>query len=170
MNSILDIACMQDYIRTCEAGWQQGWHERNGGNLTYRMTREEAALAAPFFAYDRPYVRMGVRAPHLAGEHFIATGSGKYFQNVARCPQENLCIVQINEEGDAFRIVWGLTKGGRPTSEFESHFMNHAVRVRATDVACRVIYHAHPAHVIALTYVLPLTSREIGRASCRERV
>ena len=162
--AITDIEVMQNYIRMCGDGWQQGWHERNGGNLTYRMTREEAALAAPFFAYDRPYVRMGVRAPHLAGEHFIATGSGKYFQNVARCPQENLCIVQINEEGDAFRIVWGLTKGGRPTSEFESHFMNHAVRVQATGGACRVIYHAHPAHVIALTYVLPLTSRDFTRA------
>ena len=74
---IYEIPCVKGFILMCSDGWQQGWHERNGGNLTYRMTREEAALAAPFFAYDRPYVRMGVRAPHLAGEHFIATGSGK---------------------------------------------------------------------------------------------
>lgn len=164
MNSIFDIDCMREYIHTCELGWQQGWHERNGGNLTYRMTQDEAALAEPYFTYHRPYVQMGVCAPHLAGEHFISTGSGKFFQNVKRAPQDNICIVQINDAGDSFRIVWGLEKGGRPTSEFESHFMNHAVRVKATDGACRVIYHAHPANVIALTYVLPLTSRDFSRA------
>ena len=41
---------------------------------------------------------------------------------------------------------------------------DHSVRVAATDGACRVIYHAHPANVIALTYVLPLTDRDFSRA------
>lgn len=164
MNGILDVACVAQYIHTCELGWQQGWHERNGGNLTYRMTKEETAQCAPYFTGDRPWVRMGVQARHLAGEHFIATGSGKFFSNVPRCPQDNICIVEISGDGDGYRIVWGLEHGGRPTSEFESHFMNHAVRVQATDGACRVIYHAHPANVIALTYVLPLTDRDFSRA------
>ena len=34
---ILDVKIVQDYIRMCTDGWKQGWHERNGGNLTYRM-------------------------------------------------------------------------------------------------------------------------------------
>ena len=41
--------------------------------------------------------------------------------------------------------------------------MNHSVRKAATDGACRVIYHAHPANIIAMTYVLPLTSRDFTR-------
>lgn len=164
MNGILEISCIQEFIHTCELGWQQGWHERNGGNLTYRMTREEADLAKPFFSYERPWTPMGVAAKPLAGEHFLATGSGKYFSNVARQPEDSLCIVEINDAGDAYRVVWGLVNGGRPTSEFPSHFMNHAVRVAATDGACRIIYHAHPANVIALTYVLPLTDRDFSRA------
>lgn len=164
LKDILDAACIREYIHTCEMGWQQGWHERNGGNLTYRMTGEEVAQCRPFFSEERPWVKMGVTAQHLAGEFFIATGSGKFFSNVARRPRESIGIVQINEAGDGYRIVWGLEKGGKPTSEFESHFMNHAVRVQATDGACRVIYHAHPANLIALTYVLPLTDRDFTRA------
>ena len=35
--SILNVKIVQDYIRMCNDGWLQGWHERNGGNLTYRM-------------------------------------------------------------------------------------------------------------------------------------
>ena len=71
---------------------------------------------------------MGVQADNRRGEFFISTGSGKYFRNVPLAPQDNICIVEINAAGNAWRIVWGLEKGGRPTSEFPSHFLNHSVR------------------------------------------
>ncbi len=162
---ILDLDIMKRYIRMCENGWLQGWHERNGGNLTYRLTKEEAAEMKPFFDPEpRPWVNMGVAGKNLAGEYFISTGSGKFFQNAASNPEDNLCVVEINAAGDSYRIVWGLINGGRPTSEFPTHFMNHSVRVAATGGATRVIYHAHPANVIAMTFVLPLTDRDFSRA------
>ena len=162
---MLDLSVMQRYIRMANDGWLQGWHERNGGNLTYRLTAEEVAQMRPFFdETPRPWVNMGVTGANLAGEYFLSTGSGKYFRNVILDPADSLCVVEINDRGDSYRIVWGLVNGGRPTSEFPSHFMNHSVRVAATDGACRVIYHAHPANVIAMTYVLPLTDRDFSRA------
>ena len=42
--------------------------------------------------------------------------------------------------------------------------MNHSVRKEVTDGKSRVIYHAHPANIIALTYVLPLTAKDFSRA------
>ena len=163
--AITDIEVMQHYIRMCGDGWDQGWHERNGGNLTYRMRPEEVEQCRPYFkAIPSQWVNMGVQADNLRGEFFISTGSGKYFRNVPLAPQDNICIVEINEAGDAWRIVWGLEKGGRPTSEFPSHFLNHSVRKEATGGACRVIYHAHPANLIAMTYILPLTARDFTRA------
>ncbi|MBQ6565165.1 MAG: rhamnulose-1-phosphate aldolase [Clostridia bacterium] len=165
MAGILDLDIMQRYIRMVNDGWLQGWHERNGGNLTYRLKKEEVEAMRPFFdETPRPWVNMGVTGENLAGEYFIATGSGKYFRNVIVDPEDSLCVVEINEKGDSYRIVWGLVNGGRPTSEFPSHFMNHSVRVAATNGATRVIYHAHPANVIAMTYVLPLTDRDFSRA------
>ena len=163
--AITDIEVMQNYIRMCGDGWEQGWHERNGGNLTYRMRPEEVEQCRPYFK-DTPgeWVSMGVQADNLRGEFFISTGSGKYFRNVPLAPQDNICIVEINAAGDAWRIVWGLEKGGRPTSEFPSHFLNHSVRKEATGGACRVIYHAHPANLIAMTYILPLSARDFTRA------
>lgn len=162
--SMLNIPVMQRYIRMADDGWHQGWHERNGGNLTYRLTKEEVDEMRPYF-YETPraWVNMGVTGENLAGEYFISTGSGKFFRNVILDPQDSLCVVEINAAGDSYRIVWGLKNGGRPTSEFPSHFMNHSVRVAATNGACRVIYHAHPANVIAMTYVLELTDREFSR-------
>ncbi len=161
---ILDTKVIRDYIRMCNDGWEQNWHERNGGNLTYRMRPEEIEECRPYFSTERPWVEMGVQADNLKGEYFISTGSGKFFRNVILEPQENICIVEINEAGDSYRIVWGLVRGGRPTSEFPSHFMNHSIRKPATNGENRVIYHAHPANIIAMTYVLPLTDKDFTRA------
>ena len=163
--AITDSEVIQNYIRMCGDGWEQGWHERNGGNLTYRMRPEEVEQCRPYFKdTSGEWVEMGVQADNLKGEYFISTGSGKYFRNVPLAPQDNICIVEINAAGDAWRIVWGLEKGGRPTSEFPSHFLNHSVRKEATGGACRVIYHAHPANLIAMTYILPLSARDFTRA------
>ena len=30
----LDAEFVQGFIRMADDGWQQGWHERNGGNLS----------------------------------------------------------------------------------------------------------------------------------------
>ena len=80
---ILDIDIVKGFMRMCNDGWLQGWHERNGGNLTYRMKEEEVAQCRPFFdPQPREWVNMGVQADNLAGEYFITTGSGKFFRNV----------------------------------------------------------------------------------------
>ena len=164
MNNIFGVRIIEEYIHMCHNGVRQGWHERNGGNLTYRMKEEEVAECRPYFRKEAgPWVEIGVQADNLAGEYFITTGSGKFLQNVDFEPQNNIAIVEINDKGDSYRIVWGLENGGRPTSEFPTHFMNHSVRKRVTDGANRVIYHAHTPYVIALTYVLPLKSEVFTR-------
>lgn len=163
-HSYRDIPVIKGFVRMCRDGWEQGWHERNGGNLSYRMTQEEVEQCSPFFTGDGEEVPLGVKAENLAGEYFMVTGSGKFFRNVAECPEENICICRISPQGDAWRIVWGLVKGGRPTSEFPSHIMNHSVRKEATGGQCRVIYHAHVTALIAMTYILPLTARDFSRA------
>jgi len=167
MNTILGVPAMEEYIRMCNDGVRQGWHERNGGNLTYRMTKEDVEECAPYLKPESErgdWVPIGVKAENLTGEHFISTGSGKFLSNVSLEPQNSICIVEINAEGDAYRIVWGLEKGGRPTSEFPTHFMSHSVRKRVTEGSNRVIYHAHTPSLIALTFVLPLTAKAFTKA------
>ena len=148
--SILDLEVIKKFALTCNDGYEQGWHEGNGGNLSYRMTAEEVEACKPYFTYDRPWVDLGVQADNLKNEYFMVTGTGKFFQNVKRDPAANMCILEINDAGDGYRIVWGLVNGGGPTSEFPTHFMNHSVRVEATDGACRVIYHAHPVNIVGV--------------------
>ena len=95
---------VRGYIRMCADGWKQGWHERNGGNLTYRMRPEETEACRPYFYVSSQWTDMGVQAENLGGEYFLTTGSGKYFRNVEDDPEHNIGIVEINEAGSAWRL------------------------------------------------------------------
>jgi len=155
---------IKGFINMCNDGWHAGWHERNGGNLTYRMRHDEIQAIRGELTSKTDWLDIGVVAENMAGEYFLTTGTGKYFRHIKDDPETNIGIVEISRCGGKYRIVWGLKGDGRPTSEFPSHFMNHSVRAAVTGGTSRVIYHAHPSCVIALTNVLPLTSRDFSRA------
>lgn len=161
--SINDVKFVQGFIRMCSDGWEQGWHERNGGNLSYRMKKEDVEAVKAYFHEPEEWRKIGTSVPGLAGEYFMVTGSGKYFRNVSLDPADSLCILELDEKGEKYRICWGLTGGGKPTSELPSHLMNHEVKKAASKGLHRVIYHAHPANIIALTFVLPLKDEVFTR-------
>ncbi len=160
---ILDAEFVKGFIRLCDDGFKQNWHERNGGNLSYRIKPEEVEAVREELKFDNSWQPIGTTVKGLSGEFFMVTGSGKYFRNVPLDPEANTCIIEVDESGEHYRILWGLCKGGRPTSELPSHLMNHEVKKEATGGAYRVIYHGHPANIIALTFVLPLEDKVFTR-------
>lgn len=159
---VLDAEFVQGFIRMANNGWEQGWHERNGGNLSYRIRPEEVEAVKEDFE-PKEWQPIGTSVPKLAKEYFLVTGSGKYFRNVIIKPEDSICIIELDEKGENYRIVWGLVNGGRPTSELPSHLMNHEVKMIATGGKHRVIYHAHTTNIIALTFVLPLEDKVFTR-------
>ena len=161
--TVTEAEFVQGFIRMCSDGWEQGWHERNGGNLSYRIKEEEVNEVKEFFNTSSEWKSIGTSVPGLAGEYFLVSGSGKFMRNVPLKPEENICIVEIDGKGENYAIRWGLTKGGRPTSELPTHLMNHEVKKRVTGGAHRVIYHAHCTNLIALTFVLPLKDEVFTR-------
>ena len=161
--NILDAEFIKGFMRMAEDGWNQGWHERNGGNLSYRIKPDEIDSVRENLTSDE-WKTNGISVPALAGEYFVVTGAGKYFRNVSIKPDDSFCIIELDNKGENYRVRWGLVNGGRPTSELPSHLMNHEVKLAAAGGRHRVIYHAHPVNVIALTFVLPLTDKAFTRA------
>ena len=161
---IQELNFMQAFMHTCEDGWQQDWHERNGGNLTYRLTDEENRQALDLIRNEPgPWTAAGVSVPGISGQWYLVTGSGKYFQHVLRDPEDCLALIELDEAGERYRIRWGLVNGGRPTSELPTHLMNHAVKQRIGE-DCRVIYHCHPANTIAMSFLLPPDDETFSKA------
>ncbi len=163
MDRIFDLQAMAYFIDTCHQSWLKGWNERNGGNMSYRMKPEEAAAVQPFLHEGGEARPIGVSVPNLANEYFIVTGSGKFYKNILREPENNICIVRIDEKGETYSIVWGLAQGGVPTSELPTHLLNHSVKKATTNGEYRVIMHAHPANTVALTFLLPLEDKVFTR-------
>ncbi|MDO5291662.1 MAG: rhamnulose-1-phosphate aldolase [bacterium] len=160
---VLEAGFMKGFIHMADQGFLQGWHERNGGNLTYRIKEEEVEEIKEELDLTGEWHPIGTTVKGLAGEYFVATGSGKYFSNVLSNPKDSLGIVLVDENGENYKICWGLENGARPTSELPSHLMNHEVKKEITGGEHRVIYHCHATNVIALTFVLPLKDEVFTR-------
>ena len=162
---ILDMPCTKGFMQLAQDGVDKGWHEMNGGNLSYRLTKDEAANVKKVMKKaSGTWQDICESVPKLAGEFFMVTRTTGYMRNVMRNPENAFGIVEIDSTGTKYRIWWGLSNGGRPTSEFPSHLKNHEVKLETTGGEHRVIYHAHPVNLIALTFVLPPTDKAFTRA------
>lgn len=161
-NGLIGAPFIQGFIQMAQDGWEQGWHERNGGNLSYRMTKKEVKRARSSFE-PGPWEPIGIAVPSLAKECFLVTAAGSYFRHIADSPKCCLGIIQVDGTGERYRVCWGFAGGGHPTSELSAHLMNHEVKKRVTNGKNRIIYHAHPANIIALTFVLPQNGYDLTR-------
>ena len=161
--NILDSGFVKGFARMATDGFNMGWHERNGGNLSYRIKDEEVAQVRGGLDFSKPWIEIGADVPNLAGEFFLVTGRGKFLRNVEIDPEANLALIELDEKGERYRVAWGLRDGGQPTMELAPHLMNHAVKKTVTNGAFRIIYHAHTPNLIALTFVLPLTDEAFTR-------
>jgi rhamnulose-1-phosphate aldolase len=143
--------------------WLKGWDERNGGNVSLCLQTEDIAPFRHLLREDR-LVAIGETISGLAGQYFLVTGSGRYFRNVQLDPEENLGLIEICADGESAQVLWGLRGNGVPTSELSAHLKSHRARQQVTHGASRVIMHCHATNLIALSYVLDLSSAALTRA------
>lgn len=161
MKNILEAPFLIEMVRTTTNMYAHGWDERNGGNISAMLDESDVAEYVDVNAVIRD-IPTGFEAPALEGRYFLVTGTGKYFKNVQVDPACNLGLVRLTDGGKTARLLWGLTDGGKFTSEFPAHMMSHAARL-GVDPDNRIVMHCHPANLLAMTYVHELDSRSFTR-------
>ena len=67
--AVEQLGFVRGFVRLCSDGWGQGWHERNGGNASYRLTALEAAWVREACSAG-PWEPLGAPAPGVGGELF----------------------------------------------------------------------------------------------------
>ncbi|MHC9058316.1 rhamnulose-1-phosphate aldolase [Pantoea sp. X85] len=163
MQNILSSAFVQGMVKATSDMWLKGWDERNGGNVSLRLLPEEVNdFAGDFYAEPR-CIELTKPAPALANDWFLVTGSGKFFRNVQLDPADCLALLQVDDKGLSYKIHWGLSNGGLPTSELAAHFQSHSVRKQVSNDIDRVIMHCHATNFMALSYVVDLDSARFTR-------
>lgn len=163
MQHIQDSWFVQGMIKATGDMWLKGWDERNGGNISLRLSAEDVEPFRNNFATEPRCVELTQSAGELANCWFLVTGSGKFFRNVQLAPEENLVLLQLNHNGSAYHIHWGLSQGGLPTSELAAHFQSHIVRMNVSGGNDRVIMHCHATNLIALSFVQKLDNASFTR-------
>ena len=165
MKNILEAPFMVELIRTATNMYAHGWDERNGGNISMILDEDEVLEYLDISRVIR-CIPTGFSIQGLDGKYLIVTGTGKYFKNMQYTPQTDLGVLRITDEGRMAELLWGLSDGGKFTSELPAHLMSHAVRL-AEDPKHRVITHCHPTDLVAMTYVHSLDEREFTRSLWR---
>ena len=69
---VLEAEFVQGFMRMADDGWLQGWHERNGGNLSYRIKPEEIESVREELVPGE-WKPIGTSVPRLKGEYFLVT-------------------------------------------------------------------------------------------------
>jgi rhamnulose-1-phosphate aldolase len=161
MRNFLEAPVVQDFIDLLANMYRLGWDERNAGNVSLILEKEEISSYIDTNCVLRTFP-LETDASALAGHYFLITGSGKYFRNIRKHPNEDLGIVRINPDGHSLALLWGLEDGGRPTSELSTHLLSHSARLQV-DPAHRIIIHTHATNLIAMTFVHELSDREFTK-------
>ncbi len=151
-----DLQKLIDNIgRVANYFWERDWAGGNAGNISVQLKDFKeihnnvhcngGKFTAPF--------------PMLAGDYYIVTASGRRMRDILNKPEENLCIVRIDDRGESYNVLWGCKTGRFPTSEFTSHLGAYNVR-KETGNPVSVVMHTQPLDMITLSLIPEYQSSE----------
>ena len=158
MKNIFEAPFVEEMKKITLNMYNQGWDERNGGNISYMLDEKEVGEYLDLENVIR-VIPTGFSAKELAGKIFIVTGTGKYFKNIYDDPETNLGIIRISEDGENAELLWGYKDGGKFTSELPAHLMSHMARL-SVNPENRVIMHSHPTNTLAMNFIHKLDEKE----------
>ena len=128
--------------------WQNGWAERNGGNITVNITEyvDDEIKSLPAIS---EVIQIGTQLPALKGCYFYCKGTGKRMRDLARWPMDNGSIIRILDDCASYVIV--ADNAVMPTSELPSHLSVHARQIE-NGSAYKATVHTHPIELISMSH------------------
>lgn len=128
--------------------WQNGWAERNGGNITVNITDlvDDDIRKMPAISEMK---HIGTVLPHLKGCYFYCKGTGKRMRDLARWPMENGSVIRILDDCESYVII--ADSAVQPTSELPSHLTvhNHLIEKGSN---YKATVHTHPIELVAMSH------------------
>ena len=128
--------------------WQKGWAERNGGNITVKVTEyvDDEIRQMPAISEAYP---IGTTVPALKGCYFYCKGTNRRMRDLARWPMENGSIVRILDDCASYVII--ADNPVKPTSEIAAHLSMHNQMVEKGK-GYKAAVHTHPIDLVAMTH------------------
>ena len=137
--------------------WQNGWAERNGGNITVNVTAyaDDEMRQLPAISDVK---QIGVTLPALKGCYFYCKGTGKRMRDLARWPMDNGSVIRILDDCASYVII--ADNAVMPTSELPSHLTVHAHLIESgSDYKATV--HTHPIELVAMSHKREFLGKDV---------
>ena len=137
--------------------WQNGWAERNGGNITVNVTDLVDDVIRQLPAISE-VIQIGVTLPALKGCYFYCKGTGKRMRDLARWPMDNGSIIRILDDCASYVII--ADNPVMPTSELPSHLTVHANLI---EKGCnyKATVHTHPIELVAMSHSKKFLGKDV---------
>ncbi|MBR6251339.1 MAG: rhamnulose-1-phosphate aldolase [Bacteroidales bacterium] len=162
MKSILDgrAALKAEVDKVAEVAgylWQNGWAERNGGNITVNVTEyvDDEIRNLPAISEVK---QIGVTLPALKGTYFYCKGTGKRMRDLARKPMDNGSIIRILDDCASYVII--ADNAVNPTSELPSHLTVHAHLIESGS-SYKATVHTHPIELVAMSHNRKFLAKDV---------
>lgn len=128
--------------------WQNGWAERNGGNITVNITEfvDDEIRSMPAISDVRP---IGETLPYLKNQYFFCKGTGKRMRDLARWPMQNGSVIRILDDCASYEII--ADEPVAPTSELPSHLAVHNRQLELGS-GYKATVHTHPIELVAMSH------------------
>lgn len=137
--------------------WQNGWAERNGGNITVNVTElmDDELQGLPPISRVIP---IGKTLKNLRGKYFYAKGTGKRMRDLARNPMENGSIIRICDDLSSYVII--ADEPVLPTSELPSHLALQDYLI-GSGSSYKATMHTHPIELVAMSHIPRFLDAEV---------
>jgi len=137
--------------------WQNGWAERNGGNITVNITEyvDDEIRALPAISEVK---QIGITLPALKGCYFYCKGTGKRMRDLAREPMDNGSVIRILDDCASYVII--ADNSVQPTSELPSHLAVHARQIEIGS-GYKATVHTHPIELVAMSHTKKFLGKDV---------
>ena len=137
--------------------WQNGWAERNGGNITVNVTEwiDDEIRQMPPISEAKA---IGVTLPSLRRTYFFCKGTNKRMRDLARHPMQNGSFIRILDDCASYVII--ADEPVVPTSELPSHLAVHNHLVESGS-PYRATLHTHPIELVAMSHNRAFLSKDV---------
>jgi len=137
--------------------WQNGWAERNGGNITVNITKfiDDDVRQMPAISDVKP---IGVSLPQLKGGYFYCKGTGKRMRDLARWPMQNGSVIRILDDCASYVII--ADNPVMPTSELPSHLTVHN-HLLEKGSPYNATVHTHPIELVAMSHNREMLGKDV---------
>lgn len=148
---VMKIAEVAGYL------WQNGWAERNGGNITVNITKfvDDEIRQMPAISEVK---QIGVTLPLLKGNYFYCKGTGKRMRDLARWPMDNGSVIRILDDCASYVII--ADNPVQPTSELPSHLTVHNHLIEKGS-AYNATVHTHPIELVAMSHNAAFLKKDV---------